>query len=52
MRLLNGIPMEYTMSLVYRVSACSADVIFDRPPVDRIADSVSTANRPTRPPPT
>lgn len=43
MRLLNGIPMEYNMSLVYRVSACSADVIFDRPPVD----PVSTANQAT-----
>lgn len=46
-RLQNGIQMYYSISRVHRFSACTADVIFDRAPVDSIAYSVYTANQGT-----
>ena len=44
-RLQNGIQMYYSISRVHRFSACTADVIFDRAPVDYIAYSVYTARQ-------
>lgn len=46
-RLQNGIQMYYSISRVHRFSTCTADVIFDRAPVDYIAYSVYTANQGT-----
>ena len=46
-RLPNGIQLDYGISRVHRYSACTADVVFDRAPVDSIACSLSTANQRT-----
>jgi hypothetical protein len=46
-RLHNGIQMYYSISRVHRYSSCTADVIFDRSPVDFIAYSLYTANQGT-----
>jgi len=39
--------MYYSISRLHRFSTCTADVIFDRAPVDYIAYSVYTANQGT-----
>ncbi len=46
-RLHNGIQMYYSISRVHRYSTNSADVIFDRAPVDAIAYSLYTATKRT-----
>jgi hypothetical protein len=46
-RLQNVIQMYYSISRVYRFSASTANVIFDRGPMDFIAYSVYTANQGT-----
>ena len=46
-RLHNGIQMYYSISRAHRYSTCTANVIFDRAPVDYIAYSLYTANQGT-----